>query len=111
MKSELIIKIRPLGFQWEVSNPFLFCAHHLDLYTPGKPIHEPVVSYGPFVMNTSQEISQAITDYRATEFSGWPWSRPDRVHDRNSGRFALFTNGNLEKKPKNDNGNQPNGSY
>ncbi len=30
----------------------------------GKPLHEPVEQYGPFVMNTRVEIEQAIEDYR-----------------------------------------------
>lgn len=29
----------------------------------GKPLHEPVVQYGPFVMNTREEINQAMRDY------------------------------------------------
>ena len=30
----------------------------------GKPLHEPVVQRGPFVMNTREEIEQAIRDYQ-----------------------------------------------
>jgi len=35
----------------------------------GKPIGEPIVQYGPFVMNTKEEIFQAINDFREGHFA------------------------------------------
>ena len=34
------------------------------LLLAARPLGEPVVQYGPFVMNTRDEIEQAIADYR-----------------------------------------------
>ena len=68
------------------------------LFLQGKPINEPVVQYGPFVMNNQAEIQQAFMDYRKTQFGGWPWPRHDMHHGKEAGRFAKFSNGEVVKK-------------
>lgn len=68
------------------------------LLLQGRAIGEPVVQYGPFVMNTRDEIQQAYEDYQKTQFGGWPWPVSDPVHDRNKGRFALHADGRMEIK-------------
>lgn len=64
----------------------------------GKPIGEQVMQYGPFVMNTKEEIQQAFDDYHRTQFGGWPWPKYDQVHDRSKLRFAKHADGKLEEK-------------
>lgn len=63
----------------------------------GRPIAEPVAQYGPFVMNTQEEIHKAISDFRRTQFGGWPWPRYDNVHERESLRFAKYANGHMDQ--------------
>ena len=42
------------------------------LLLAGRPLGEPVVQYGPFVMNTREEIEQAMRDYQNGELTGTP---------------------------------------
>jgi len=67
------------------------------LLLQGRPIAEPVVQYGPFVMNTRSEIEQAIADYQRTQFGGWPWASNDPVHGRDAKRFAKHIDGHVER--------------
>lgn len=68
------------------------------LLLQGRPIGAPVFQMGPFVMNTPEEITQAVIDYRATQFGGWPWPNTEPVHDRSAGRFAIHADGRLERR-------------
>lgn len=68
------------------------------LVLQGKPISEPVVQHGPFVMNTREEIQQAFEDYHATQYGGWPWPKYDLVHERTKKRFASHSDGIEEIK-------------
>jgi redox-sensitive bicupin YhaK (pirin superfamily) len=66
------------------------------LVLAGVPIAEPVASYGPFVMNTSDEIAATLDEYQRTRFGGWPWPSDAPVHPRSEGRFARHADGRFE---------------
>ena len=70
------------------------------LVLQGRPIGEPVVQHGPFVMNTRAEIQRAMSDYQRTRFGGWPWPSDDPVHGRDAGRFARHADGRVEQKDR-----------
>jgi len=42
--------------------------HVRFLLVSGKPLNEPIARYGPFVMNTQEEIQQALEDLRNGTF-------------------------------------------
>ncbi len=69
------------------------------LLLQGRPIAEPVAQYGPFVMNTRDELETAFADYRRTQFGGWPFGDDAPVHARDRGRFARHADGRVEEAP------------
>ena len=46
------------------------------LLLSGAPIDEPIVGYGPFVMNSRQEIETAVNDFQRGKFGRMPESPP-----------------------------------
>src|SRR3569832_1917926 len=67
------------------------------LLLQGRPIGEPVVQYGPFVMNTVTEIRQAFADFQRTRFVCCPWQSDEPDHPRDQGRFARHVDCNTEQ--------------
>jgi len=43
----------------------------LILFGHGQPLNEPVIAQGPFVMNSKEEITQAIRDYQSGKMGVW----------------------------------------
>ena len=67
------------------------------LLLQGRPLNEPVVQHGPFVMNTPGEIRQAMLDFQKTRFGRWPWDEDAPAHPRDQGRFAKHIDGRYEE--------------
>lgn len=68
------------------------------LLLQGRPIGAPVFQLGPFVMNTPEQLQQALDDYRRTQFGGWPWPSSSHVHAQSDGRFARHADGKIEHR-------------
>lgn len=66
------------------------------LIIAGVPLGEPIVSYGPFVMNTEAEIRQAFVDFQAGRLGEIEGAR-ERHEETEAARKAQQTSGTLQR--------------
>ncbi|MGY8952745.1 MAG: pirin family protein, partial [Flavobacteriales bacterium] len=67
-----IIKIRPLGFQWETLDPFLFCVHHEDKYPNGNSEMGPDASLSGRHIGQDFVIKDGWRMYHGSKVPGFP---------------------------------------
>jgi redox-sensitive bicupin YhaK (pirin superfamily) len=95
IESQQMIELRP-DCEVEIVNG---AEESEALLLQARPIAEPVVARGPFVMNSEEEIQQAYVDYRRTHFGGWSWKEDDVTFAKNESRFVKYADGRVERRP------------
>ncbi|MFZ6815422.1 pirin family protein [Undibacterium sp. Rencai35W] len=58
------------------------------LMLQGRPLNEPVVQHGPFVMNSREEIIEAMNDFQKSRFGKWNWTDDEPVHGPINEKFV-----------------------
>lgn len=67
-----ILKIQKIGFQWPMENPFIFCAHHYDLYPSGNDLLGPSVSLRGRGLGTDFSNKDGFSMYHGEVVPGFP---------------------------------------
>lgn len=99
LKIENELLERSTGVTVDASSPIKLYAQENEtqvLVLQSKPIGEPVVQHGPFVMTSREEIMNTIADYQKSQFGGWSWPRYDMIHGAELKRFAKYPDGKME---------------
>lgn len=106
--SSSIIKIKPLNFPWETSDPFLFCVHHADAYPQGNEDMGPDASLAGRNIGQDFTIKDGWRMYHGSKVPGFP-PHPHRGfetvtvvtegfidHSDSLGATARFGNGDVQ---------------
>lgn len=72
MYHQSIVNIKPLGFQWETNDPFLFCAHHHDDYPAGNELLGPQASLAGRSLGQDFDPVNAWRMYHGRTVPGFP---------------------------------------
>ncbi len=69
---EPVLRIRPLGFQWETADPFLFCVHHEDDYPEGNEELGPTGSLAGRQIGSDFHLKDGWRMYHGKTIPGFP---------------------------------------
>src|SRR5438128_2647397 len=72
MADDAVIRIEPLGFPWQTSDPFLFCVHHDDAYPAGNDRMGPAASVAGRRMGMDFEGKDGWRMYHGNVVPGFP---------------------------------------
>ena len=71
-KANPILEVRPMGFQWETLDPFLFCVHHEDQFPKGNAALGPNTSLGGRSLGDDFIIKDGFRMYHGKTIPGFP---------------------------------------
>lgn len=72
MNADVVVRIKPLGFPWETSDPFLFCVHHDDAYPAGNEWLGPAASLASRNLGQDFEGRDGWRMYHGQTVPGFP---------------------------------------
>ena len=72
MVNDAVIKVSPLGFPWQTSDPFLFCVYHEDFYPPGNQDMGPNDSLDGRNIGQDFTIKDGWRMYHGDKVPGFP---------------------------------------
>ena len=70
--SSIVSAVKPLGFVWETSDPFLFCVHHQDAYPQGNAQMGPAASLAGRNLGQDFEQKAGWRMYHGDTIPGFP---------------------------------------
>ena len=70
--ADSVLETAPLGAQWPMIDPFLFCAHHDDAYPPGNEVAGPAVPLEGRELGMDFEGIDGWRMYHGREVPGFP---------------------------------------
>ncbi|MCB0787870.1 MAG: pirin family protein, partial [Flavobacteriales bacterium] len=107
-KEEVIKKIKPLGFQWETQDPFIFCVHHEDFFPEGNERMGPKTGLEGRQLGQDFIIKDGYRMYHGRQVPGFP-GHPHRGfetitlvrkgfvdHSDSAGATARYGNGDVQ---------------